>query len=140
MSILEPLPGVRPLNQVPKSTFALANLVRWYIYCAIYNIPGSDTNVHGQSPFQPGYGSLQVIAAHQPNIPSGFNNEFDLCGLRQDDISSSALGVFNECRPIDVSENRFKWNPAHISGQREPGEFNSLNSDCYLRKEYNVHY
>jgi len=96
------LPGIRPLSQVPKSTFAMANL----------------------SPFQPGYGSLQIIAAHQPNIPSGFNNEFDLCALRQDDVSSSALGVFNENRPIDVSENKFKWIPHRLSGQREPGELN----------------
>jgi hypothetical protein len=93
--------GIRPLTQVPKSCFALACL----------------------SPFQPGYGSLQIVAAHQPYIPSGFNNDFNLCGLRQDDVSASAIGVFKEFRPIDVPENKFTWTPMHISGQREPGEY-----------------
>lgn len=47
------------------------------------------------SPFQLGYGSLQVFAVHQ-DVPNAEEQDFELTGLRQDTVTSKAPGVFNE--------------------------------------------
>ena len=69
--------GDRPISRVPPSIFALANL----------------------SPYQEGYGSLQIFSVHQ-NIPSGPRNEFLLTGLRRDIVTANAPGIFCE-EPVD---------------------------------------
>jgi len=105
--------GERPIFQVPSSTFAIANL----------------------SPFQKGYGSLQLVSVHQ-NVPSGHDNDYLLSGLRSDELTSRAPGVFKEvpptckqhedCLPGDTSHDKdknnkslFVWEPKP-GGQREP--------------------
>lgn len=82
--------GERPLSNVAPSAFAITNL----------------------SPFQQGFGSLQVIATHQ-KVPSGQNNDYALCGLRRDDVTSMAPGFFKENVPSDDAHaiNRFQYNP-----------------------------
>jgi len=124
---------MRPLSQVPKSTFALANLVRSYLKHGIFSQKMSCNTViilfSLQSPFQAGYGSLQIIAAHQPRIPSGFPNDLHLCALRQDDISSAALGIFRECHPINNTiDSKIRSSAGYVSGQKEPGT-------CRMRNE-----
>jgi hypothetical protein len=47
------------------------------------------------SPFQKGYGSLQLFSVCQP-IPSGPQSNFLLTGLRKDSITARAPGVFRE--------------------------------------------
>eukprot|EP00540_Astrosyne_radiata_P010734 CAMPEP_0116822822 /NCGR_PEP_ID=MMETSP0418-20121206/487_1 /TAXON_ID=1158023 /ORGANISM="Astrosyne radiata, Strain 13vi08-1A" /LENGTH=435 /DNA_ID=CAMNT_0004450989 /DNA_START=478 /DNA_END=1786 /DNA_ORIENTATION=- len=71
--------GDRPISRVPPSCFALANL----------------------SPFQRGYGSLQIFSVHQ-NVPSRPEQDFYLTGLRQDQSTSQAPGVFREPARNDV--------------------------------------
>jgi WD40 repeat protein len=65
--------GDRPISRVPPSCFAMANL----------------------SPFQRGYGSLQVFSVCQ-QIPSGPRENFLVTGLRNDSITAQAPGVFRE--------------------------------------------
>lgn len=62
--------GFRPISRVPKSTFVLANL----------------------SPFQRGFGSLEVFSVSQ-NVPSEPKNDFGLTGLRTE---VEAPGIFRE--------------------------------------------
>ena len=71
--------GDRPISRVPSSCFAMANL----------------------SPFQRGYGSLQLFSVHQ-QVPNGVGSDFDLTALRQDAIMAKAPGVFKEA-PIDIN-------------------------------------
>lgn len=82
--------GERPLSDIAPSAFAITNL----------------------SPFQYGYGSLQIISAHQ-KVPSGQNNDYILCGLRRDELTSLAPGFFQENLPSDDlhSINKFQLNP-----------------------------
>jgi hypothetical protein len=47
------------------------------------------------SPFQAGYGSLQIFSVCQ-SIPSGPRNEFLLTGLRRDIVTANAPGIFRE--------------------------------------------
>ena len=47
------------------------------------------------SPFQRGYGSLQLFSVHQ-NVPNGPGSDFELTALRQDSLTSRAPGVFKE--------------------------------------------
>mmetsp|Transcript_19354 Transcript_19354/g.27360 ORF Transcript_19354/g.27360 Transcript_19354/m.27360 type:complete len:890 (-) Transcript_19354:965-3634(-) len=68
--------GERPISKVPPSCFALANL----------------------SPFQSGYGSLQIFAVHQ-SVPSGKENDFLLTALRTDSVTALGPGVFQETLP-----------------------------------------
>ena len=74
--------GDRPIVNVPPSTFAIANL----------------------SPFQPGYGSLQIMSVHQ-DVPSGEANDFNLTGLRRDSVTARAPGVFREVPPAGLTSN-----------------------------------
>ena len=52
------------------------------------------------SPFQRGYGSLQLFSVHQ-NVPNGPGSDFELTALRQDSLTSRAPGVFKEA-PLEV--------------------------------------
>lgn len=88
--------GDRPISRVPSSCFALANL----------------------SPFQRGYGSLQLFSVHQ-QVPNGAGSDFDLTALRQDVITAKAPGVFKEV-PIEVSSNSFDVEQATPGGRRLP--------------------
>ena len=65
--------GMRPISRVSPSCFAMANL----------------------SPFQRGYGSLQIFSVHQ-RVPSGHLDDFLLTGLRRDTATACAPGVFRE--------------------------------------------
>ena len=47
------------------------------------------------SPFQRGFGSLQLFSVHQ-NVPNGLRNDKDLTCLRQDGATANAPGVFYE--------------------------------------------
>lgn len=73
------LSGDRPILRVPPSCFAMANL----------------------SPFQKGYGSLQIFSVCQP-VPSDSKSEYFLTGLRRDDITKNAPGIFREAQ-VDES-------------------------------------
>lgn len=53
------------------------------------------------SPFQKGYGSLQFFSVCQ-TVPSGADSDFWLAGLRRDNVTATALGVFREL-PLDGS-------------------------------------
>ena len=89
--------GERPISRVPPSTFAIANL----------------------SPFQSGFGSLQIMSLHQ-DVPSGAQNDYKLTGLRRDEGTASAPGVFHEDALASSSkEVSKKWDPKP-GGQREP--------------------
>eukprot|EP00536_Pseudo-nitzschia_multiseries_P002425 jgi/Psemu1/251619/estExt_Genewise1Plus.C_320062 len=65
--------GERRIRHVPSSCFAMANL----------------------SPFQQGYGSLQCFSVHQ-DVPNRDEDDFMLTGLRQDEHTARAPGVFHE--------------------------------------------
>ena len=95
-----PRPGDRPISRVPPSTFAMANL----------------------SPYQEGYGSLQIFSVSQ--IPPGPRNEFLLTGLRRDIVTASAPGIFCE-NPVegDGTELAGGYFPDSIVGnQRLPSK------------------
>lgn len=82
--------GERPISQVTPSAFAIANL----------------------SPFQGGYGSLQIMSVHQ-KVPHGDNNDFALTGLRRDVGTALVSGVFREDPPLKAKKNNnFKWRPS----------------------------
>jgi hypothetical protein len=84
--------GQKPIAKVPPSAFAIAEL----------------------SPFQKGFGSLQLIATHQ-NVPSGARNEYEVCGFRRDNMSAQAPGIFKEeavpARGDNDNKNAFQWDP-----------------------------
>ena len=86
--------GDRPISKVPSSCFAMANL----------------------SPFQSGYGSLQCFSVYQ-NVPNRRDEDFMLTGLRQDQFTAEAPGIFHEddLRHSDTNENR-----EDFSGKRLP--------------------
>jgi hypothetical protein len=66
------------------------------------------------SPFQKGYGSLQVFSVCQP-VPSGPQNNFLLTGLRKDSITARAPGVFRE-EPSEEGPEGFDSSfPNHLS-------------------------
>jgi len=95
--------GQMPMNFVSPSAFAVANL----------------------SPIQKGYGSIQIIAAHQ-NVPAGPNNYASVCGLRRDIFTDKAAGIFRE--PVininTEADGKFLWDQEK-GGLREE----SLNVD-----------
>lgn len=65
--------GDRPISRVPQSCFTMANL----------------------SPFQKGYGSLQLFSVYQ-EVPSRQESDFLLTGLRVDEAATMAPGIFKE--------------------------------------------
>ena len=65
--------GDRPILRVPPSCFAMGNL----------------------SPFQKGYGSLQLLSVCQKIPYKGFD-DFSLTGLRRDNVTANAPGIFQE--------------------------------------------
>ena len=89
--------GERPISSVPPSAFAISEL----------------------SPFQKGFGSLQVIAVHQ-NVPAGKKNEYALCGFRRDENTARAPGIFKEDSSDndEGGESKFQWNP-ELGGLKE---------------------
>ena len=87
--------GERPISRVPPSTFAVANL----------------------SPFQTGFGSLQIVSVHQ-QVPSGFTNDFELTGLKSDAaVGASSPGGLDDAIGRRRGEARMTSKPG---GQREP--------------------
>ena len=86
--------GDRPISRVPPSCFALAN----------------------KSPFSQGFGSLQICSVHQ-KIPSGAKNDFWLAGLRQDELTIQAPGVFREIPGEEILLEK----DSSIAGKRLPG-------------------
>lgn len=53
------------------------------------------------SPFQKGYGSLQILSVCQ-KVPSSRALDFELTGLRKDYVTANAPGIFREVPPPDV--------------------------------------
>ena len=72
------------MARIPSSCFALANL----------------------SPFQTGYGSLQVFSVYQ-KVPKGAENDMKLTGLRRDQYTAQAPGIFKE--EMTDAEREFDW-------------------------------
>jgi hypothetical protein len=79
--------GERRIRSVPSSCFTMANL----------------------SPFQGGYGSLQFFSVYQ-NVPNRPEDDFMLTGLRQDEHTANAPGVFFEedLHTLDIAETKKK--------------------------------
>lgn len=90
--------GERPIERVPPSCFAMAEL----------------------SPFQHGYGSLQIFSVHQ-KVPSGLANDFLLTGLRRDAVTASAEGVFVETPVKGSVEEKVVDGENPVSGVYHPG-------------------
>ena len=61
------------------------------------------------SPFQKGYGSLQFFSVSQ-TVPSGPYSDFLLTGLRKDNVTATALGVFRE---VPTESDTFKPSQEH---------------------------
>ena len=92
--------GIRPIARVPPSCFAMAEL----------------------SPFQRGYGSLQVFSVHQ-KVPSSLADDFLLTGLRRDSVTAEAPGVFNETPMKDGQDVKLLDNLEYpVAGVRHPGK------------------
>jgi len=98
--------GDRPLSRVPPSCFAMANL----------------------SPFQRGYGSLQLFTVCQP-VPSGPRHDYLLTGLRRDSVTAEAPGMFREtpteeelaaAREQNTVTSSSQWSAARRLPPRDP--------------------
>ena len=90
----------------------------------IYNVPPSVLAIANLNPTQRGYGSLQIMSAHQ-SVPSGDNCDYSLTGLRRDEATARAPGFFKEF-PLSKGspayiDNGLKWTPK-VGGQREPSK------------------
>ena len=72
------------------------------------------------SPFQRGYGSLQIFSLHQ-NVPSGEKYDYLLTGLRRDSVTAQAPGVFAEI-PLGDVEEKTTIHQESVSGKRHPGK------------------
>jgi hypothetical protein len=98
----------------------------------IYNVPPSVLAIANLNPTQRGYGSLQIMSAHQ-SVPSGDNLDYDLTGLRRDEATAKAPGFFKEHPLVKGSptyiDNGLKWAPK-AGGQKEPSK--------YLRLHFSV--
>lgn len=93
--------GDRPIRSVPSSCFAMANL----------------------SPFQRGYGSLQCFSVYQ-DVPNHIEEDFMLTGLRQDEFTSKAPGVFRE---VAVQDSAMEENErSQDAGKRLPASVPEL--------------
>lgn len=58
-------------------------------------MPTSSLCLASLSPFQKGYGSLQLFSIYQA-VPSGPGDDFLLTGLRKDSVTANAPGIFRE--------------------------------------------
>ena len=85
--------------QVPSSCFAMANL----------------------SPFQSGYGSLQIFSVYQ-RVPNGPSHDAKLTALRQDDSVRNAPGIFKEEIPKQTSAENVDSGGDFQSDRRLPGK------------------
>lgn len=83
--------GQMPFRRIPPTCFAMANL----------------------SPFQKGFGSLQVFSLTQPK-PNGSREEFELTALRTDEITSMAPGIFKEKKVVPALEEKSEGKRAQI--------------------------
>lgn len=91
------------MSRIPSSCFAMANL----------------------SPFQTGYGSLQVFSVYQ-NVPKGAENDMKLTGLRRDQYTAQALGMFKEeMMDTDFADGSNDSIDFFESGRRFPGRSNN---------------
>ncbi|KAL7519039.1 hypothetical protein ACHAWX_004612 [Stephanocyclus meneghinianus] len=91
--------GEQPILQVPKSTFALANL----------------------SPFQPGFGSLQIMAVHQNPSTSSTNASLVFSVTDQgdeEDLTSSSQPEFVDVSPELTHLSRFSEHYETSTGRR----------------------
>jgi WD repeat-containing protein 24 len=68
------------------------------------------------SPFQKGYGSLQIFSVCQP-VPSGAASDFLLTGLRRDSVTANAPGIFRE-NPLESSSEHPRKSISSPSGWR----------------------
>ena len=77
--------GERRIHSVPSSCFTMANL----------------------SPFQQGCGSLQFFSVYQ-DVPNRMEDDFMLTGLRQDEHTANAPGVFFEedLHKLDIAKKK----------------------------------
>lgn len=91
--------GDRPISRVPPSCFAMANL----------------------SPYQRGYGSLQIFSVHQ-SVPGGKQDDYALTGLRQDFATSRAPGVFREPMISTVRDGQTQDGQTTFFGKRLPDQ------------------
>jgi hypothetical protein len=83
------------------------------------------------SPFQSGYGSLQVFSVYQ-RVPKGPKNDFLLTGLRQDAYTAGAPGVFKEVPPEGAADDASS--DQSVAGRRLPGtiEERELKDDIFI--------
>ena len=78
------------------------------------------------SPFQHGYGSLQIFSVHQ-KVPSCLADDFLLTGLRRDTVTASAPGVFVETPVKGGEQEKRVDDPEHpISGVRHPSKLRNV--------------
>ena len=68
------------------------------------------------SPFQKGYGSLQLFSVCQV-VPTGAYDDFLLTGLRRDSVTANAPGIFREI-PSENSADDASKSPAFPAGWR----------------------
>jgi hypothetical protein len=73
------------------------------------------------SPFQSGYGSLQIFSVYQ-NVPKGIENYVQLTGLRQDTETAEAPGVFKEEVVEHSEDGRSEIDEFWAPGRRLPGK------------------
>lgn len=95
--------GERPISKVPRSCFSMANL----------------------SPFQKGFGSIQLFSVYQA-VPTGPRNDFLLTGLRKDEITAVAPGIFREDSDENQEEEEFPIQEQWVTGKRLPPEVPKL--------------
>ena len=95
--------GERRIRSVPSSCFTMANL----------------------SPFQQGYGSLQCFSVYQ-DVPNRAEDDFMLTGLRQDEHTANAPGVFFEEDLHKLEDVGTKKKEEQRSGKRFPGSVPEL--------------
>jgi hypothetical protein len=73
------------------------------------------------SPFQRGSGSLQLFSVYQ-EVPQGDKNDAKLTGLRRDEYTARAPGVFKESAIEDTDDDSALLEDSLIGGTRLPGD------------------
>jgi hypothetical protein len=108
--------GDRPLSRVPASVFAMANLSPFF--------------------FQSGCGSLQVFSVYQ-RVPQGIQNDFLLTGLRQDEYTIQAPGVFREVPLSNMDdENDASDQGDWVAGKRLPSTIPDVVSTALVTSQF----